>query len=200
MHNMTERVGKMKRLLRKLACVVLFICIGFAIPTSETHADDWGYPVFVDLGGDWEMRIDRPAPTHPGSKYHVHVYHKDDEGNKCAENVDGTPSHGTTLDDCHLRIPKRIIKAARNHPEYEKAARKQEKRAERQEFFRRNKRRIEAFLQEWVENSQEWIDDHYGDIETALAVANVTITIAGFVFPAVKILNWASKLGIVLTI
>ena len=142
------------------------------------------------------MKIHSPHMCPETNKWHVHIEYNGER--RCSEAVDGTPSHGTTLDDC--RLPKRVIKAARNHPEYEKAARKQEKIAERQEFFRRNKRRIETFLQEWIENSQEWINDHHGDIETALAVANVTITIAGFVFPAVKILNWASKLGIVLAI
>lgn len=72
-----------------------------------------------DLGyKGWKYRVD--LPEHGGdSKPHVHV--KGKSGKKIVEgveNVDGTPSHGKTLDD--KKIPKKVRDKARNTPEYQK--------------------------------------------------------------------------------
>ena len=121
---MTERVGKIKKLLRKLACVVLFVCIGFAIPTSETYADDWGGRK-IELYDGWTMIIHSPRHCQNENKYHAHIYYNSTF--VCAESVDGTPSHGKTFDDCFKRgkLPRKVVNMARNHPAYERAAEKQ---------------------------------------------------------------------------
>ena len=72
-----------------------------------------GYGQWHDLGKGWKARVDRP---HTGAgKPHVHV----EKGKvKGVESVDGSKSHGKTLDSAG--VPKDIQKKARNLKDYKK--------------------------------------------------------------------------------
>lgn len=56
------------------------------------------------ISKDWRIRLDDPVGK---GKYHVHLYKKKTE--IAVENVDGTPSHGQTFDDCiNPKLAKKI--------------------------------------------------------------------------------------------
>jgi len=88
---------------------------------SGTHSIDenfisvLGYGQTHDLGQGWTYRVDRPAGGE--AKPHVHV-----DNNRSnihgAENVDGTPSHGKTLNGS--KVPKDVQKKVKGSPDYKK--------------------------------------------------------------------------------
>ena len=74
-----------------------------------------GYGETHSLGKGWTYRVDRPSCD--DAKPHVHVdnNHRNIHG---IENVDGTPSHGKTLDKA--KVPKNVQKKVRNSSDFKK--------------------------------------------------------------------------------
>lgn len=107
-----------KLLILSLSLVVL---LGISLFSVSNMAEAAGSKTFtVEQGGKWKVRIDFPTSANP--KYHVHVY--DPKGNQVGvENLDGTPSHGQTLS----KVPNKVKTKIKEHPEYKKYKKKQEK-------------------------------------------------------------------------
>jgi hypothetical protein len=74
-----------------------------------------GYGQTHDLGQGWKARVDKPKAGAKEQKPHVHVYKGKVEG---IENVDGTKSHGKTLNE--VGVPKSIQKKAKALKDYKK--------------------------------------------------------------------------------
>ena len=76
---------------------------------------------WIDLGAGYRFRIDTPE-TNGNPNYHVHVY----KNNKpvASQNVDGTKSHGSTLNDIGSSSIKKKIES---HSKYKDAQNKQKK-------------------------------------------------------------------------
>jgi hypothetical protein len=96
--------------------VIAFIFSFISLTTSPViAASQWS-----DAGNGYKWRIDTPhGKANP--KYHVHV----NKGNKevGSQNVDGTKSHGKTLN----AVPKSVKKKIESHPKYKEAQNKQKK-------------------------------------------------------------------------
>lgn len=81
----------------------LFSGVGSIFENNEVLASSrWENIDQISKG--WRIRLDDPVGK---GKYHVHLYNKKTE--IAVENVDGTPSHGQTFDDCiNPRLAKKI--------------------------------------------------------------------------------------------
>ncbi|MCM3179759.1 hypothetical protein [Cytobacillus horneckiae] len=104
---------KKKFLVLTLAFTVLFS--GFGLLSEETQASASSRWEDIDhISKGWRIRLDDPVGK---GKYHVHVYNK--KVAIAVENVDGTPSHGETFDDC---ISPKLAKKIRATKLYKKGA------------------------------------------------------------------------------
>ena len=74
-----------------------------------------GYGETHSLSKGWTYRVDKPSAG--DAKPHVHV-DNNRLGIHGVENVDGTPSHGKSLDNC--KVPKDVQDKVRNSPDYKK--------------------------------------------------------------------------------
>lgn len=90
---------------------------------SRTHFIDeedddfsfYGYGEMHYLGKGWTYRVDKPSSSNV--KPHVHV-DNNKEGIHGTENVDGTPSHGKTLEESG--VPKKVRDKVRGSKDYKK--------------------------------------------------------------------------------
>ena len=121
-----------------------------------------GYGEWYDLGSGWRMRIDRGTSK---SKPHVHVNNGDED--VAVENLDGTPSHGSSLDD----LPKSVKKKVKEHPEYKKKKKHNEKKT-------------------------NFIFENLDTIRDAIEIGKEVITVGGVVFSISVIIDWITKLGL----
>lgn len=120
---------------------------------------------WYDLGNGWRMRMD--GCHYEGEKPHVHVY--DEDGVEVAsENLDGTSSHGSSLND----LPNSIKKRVKDHPTYKKKREKVEKRS-------------------------NIIVENVKKIQHAIDTGAEVVVIGGITISICVILDWAAKLGLV---
>ncbi|GLY11910.1 hypothetical protein [Bacillus badius] len=102
-----------KLLVLTLVFAVLFSGFGFESTFKENKASASSRWENIDhISKGWRIRLDDPVG---GGKYHVHIYDKKAE--IAVENVDGTPSHGQTFDDC---INPKLAKKVRATKLYQK--------------------------------------------------------------------------------
>jgi hypothetical protein len=104
-------------MFKKTLLIVMILTFSFlSLTTSPViAASPW-----FDAGNGYKWRLDTPhGKANP--KYHVHV----NKGNKevGSQNVDGTRSHGKTLN----AVPKSVKKKIESHPKYKEAQNKQKK-------------------------------------------------------------------------
>lgn len=138
--------------------VIFFFC--FLFMSQSVFAGTW-----YDLGAGWRMRID--GPHYDGGKPHVHVY--DDGGEEVAsENLDGTSSHGSSLDD----LPNSVKRRVKDHPGYK---RKKEK----------------------VKKRSNIIINNVDRIQHAIDTGAEVVVIGGFAISICVILDWAVKVGLI---
>lgn len=93
-----------------------------------------GYGQTHDLGKGWTYRVDKPSSDN--AKPHVHV----DNNSKNihgVENVDGTPSHGKTLDGS--KVPKDVQKKVKDSKDYKKGQKDLKKMQEAKREIHRRK-------------------------------------------------------------
>lgn len=75
----------------------------------------YGYGETHSLGNGWTYRVDKPSSSN--AKPHVHV-DNNKRGIHGTENVDGTPSHGKTLE--RSGVPKKVREKVRGSKDYKK--------------------------------------------------------------------------------
>lgn len=138
----------------------LIFCLCFLFISQPIFAGKW-----YDLGSGWKMRID--GPHYEGGKPHVHVYDGDDD-EIAVENLDGTSSHGSSLDD----LPNSVKKRVKEHPEYKRKKGK-------------------------VKERSSIIINNIARIQDAYDAGKDVVIIGGLVFSVYLILDWAAKLGLI---
>lgn len=101
---------------RKYLFVAVFIIslVSFASPVGAASS------AYVDMGGGYSGRIDRPHDTRTG-KWHGHVYKKGKQIG--AENVDGTKHDGKDF----RNVPKRSLDRLKNSGKWKEAKSKNDK-------------------------------------------------------------------------
>ncbi len=142
----------------KVFARALIFCLCFLFVSQPIFAGKW-----YDLGSGWGMRID--GPHYEGGKPHVHVYNGDDE--VAAENIDGTPSHGSSLDS----LPNSVKERVKEHPGYKRKKGK-------------------------VKERGSIITNNAGRIQDALDAGRDVVIIGGIAFSVFVLLDWAAKLGL----
>lgn len=75
----------------------------------------YGYGETHSIGKGWTYRVDKPSSSN--AKPHVHV-DNNSRGIHGTENVDGTPSHGKTLE--RSGVPKKVRDQVRGSKDYKK--------------------------------------------------------------------------------
>lgn len=85
-----------------------------AIPLSSSK--------WIDAGSGYKWRLDGPE-RNGNPKYHVHVRKNNSTTDVSAQNCDGEPSHGKTLNN----LPKKVKESIENSQKYKSAETKQKK-------------------------------------------------------------------------
>ncbi len=110
------------------------------------------------------MRLDNPH--YEGGKLHVHVYK---DGNEIAsENMDGSPSHGSSLDS----LPSKVKERVKNHPQYKRKKGK-------------------------IKERRSIIENHVPQIQNAINEGREYIIIGGMAISVCVLLEWAAKVGLI---
>lgn len=108
-----EEVAKLESELSKLG----IDSASYFTPENQSELRSRGYSQWHDLGAGWRARVDKPTSGKNQSKPHIHV-EKENGSIRGVESVDGTKSHGKTLNEAG--VPKSVQKKAKALKDYKK--------------------------------------------------------------------------------